>query len=115
MFKCVVGAGEREQLTNCEIVIVPRPAVRSVSVEEWDDLHPDSRTGVNGRARAKMDLSSRGLDCIKSYESLSLSAYDDGAGYQTIGYGHKIVDGEDFSGGIKRMKKVTATGTTYTF
>lgn len=47
-----------------------------------------------------MDLSKRGLDCIKSYEGLSLKVYKDSAGYPTIGYGHLILAGEDFSAGI---------------
>jgi RHS repeat-associated protein len=47
-----------------------------------------------------MNLSKRGLDCVKSYEGLNLNVYKDSAGYPTIGYGHLILSGEDFSGGI---------------
>lgn len=39
-------------------------------------------------------LSKEGLNFIKNWESLSLTPYDDGAGYQTIGYGHKMSDEE---------------------
>jgi len=35
-----------------------------------------------------MHTSQRGLDLIKSFEGLRLTAYDDGVGVQTIGYGH---------------------------
>jgi RHS repeat-associated protein len=49
---------------------------------------------------ANMDLSKRGLNCIKSYEGLKTSVYLDSAGKATIGYGHLIKPGEDFSAGI---------------
>ena len=45
-------------------------------------------------------INDAGLAIIKQYEGLRLQPYDDGAGNQTIGYGHKIKDGEDFSDGI---------------
>ena len=35
-----------------------------------------------------MHTSQKGLDLIKSFEGLRLTAYDDGVGVQTIGYGH---------------------------
>ena len=35
-----------------------------------------------------------GLEEIKRHEGLRLTAYDDGAGNLTIGYGHKIVSGD---------------------
>ncbi len=47
-----------------------------------------------------MSLSSEGLDFIKKYEELRLKTYKDQAGYETIGYGHKVLPGEDFSKGI---------------
>jgi GH24 family phage-related lysozyme (muramidase) len=51
-----------------------------------------------------MSLSSKGLDFIKKYEKLSLTPYKDQAGYETIGYGHKILPGEDFSKGITKAQ-----------
>ena len=48
----------------------------------------------------RMTLSARGLDFIKQYEALSLTPFLDQAGNETIGYGHKIRPGEDFSTGI---------------
>lgn len=47
-----------------------------------------------------MTLSSAGLDRIKRYEACSLVVYDDQAGLATIGWGHLIKKGEDFSNGI---------------
>ena len=35
-----------------------------------------------------MNISQQGIDLIKSFEGCRLTAYDDGVGVQTIGYGH---------------------------
>jgi lysozyme len=51
-----------------------------------------------------MSLSSKGLDFIKGYEKLRLNEYKDQAGNETIGYGHKILPGEDFSKGITKAQ-----------
>jgi RHS repeat-associated protein len=58
----------------------------------------------DGAAQNQMSLSSKGLDFIKKYEKLSLTPYKDQAGYETIGYGHKILPGEDFSKGITKAQ-----------
>jgi RHS repeat-associated protein len=55
-------------------------------------------------AQNQMSLSSKGLDFIKKYEKLRLNPYKDQAGYETIGYGHKILPGEDFSNGITKAQ-----------
>lgn len=47
-----------------------------------------------------MTLSENGLKLIESFEGLRLEVYNDAAGLPTIGYGHLITVGEDFSGGI---------------
>ncbi len=44
-----------------------------------------------------MNASDHAIDLIKSFEGLSLSVYTDSAGYNSIGYGHKIQPGEMFS------------------
>ncbi|MHB0805997.1 lysozyme [Stutzerimonas nitrititolerans] len=46
-----------------------------------------------------MQTSQRGIDLIKSFEGLRLTAYDDGVGVQTIGYGH--------TKGVKPGMKIT--------
>jgi lysozyme len=51
-----------------------------------------------------MSISSKGLDFIKGYEKLRLKIYKDQAGYETIGYGHKVLPGEDFSKGITKAQ-----------
>lgn len=47
-----------------------------------------------------MDISDKGLGFIAKHEGLSLKIYPDPNGYDTIGYGHKILDGENFENGI---------------
>src|ERR1700761_6255559 len=37
---------------------------------------------------------------VKEFEGLELQVYKDSAGLPTIGIGHRILDGEDFSDGI---------------
>jgi lysozyme len=47
-----------------------------------------------------MITSNRGLEFVAEWEGERLQIYNDVAGYPTIGIGHLIIDGEDFSGGI---------------
>lgn len=47
-------------------------------------------------------VSEAGLRLIRDFEGFSPVVYHDAAGHPTIGYGHLIRDGEDFSGGITR-------------
>jgi RHS repeat-associated protein len=59
------------------------------------------------QAQNTMSLSSKGLDFIKGYEKLSLKEYKDQAGYETIGYGHKVLPSEDFSKGVTKDQALT--------
>jgi len=47
-----------------------------------------------------MEISSNGLNLIKSFEGFSSTPYPDGRGLLTVGYGHKLLPGESFSNGI---------------
>lgn len=42
------------------------------------------------------------LELIESFEKCVLHTYPDGYGFQTIGFGHKILPGEDFGSSITR-------------
>lgn len=44
-----------------------------------------------------MKPSQKCINFIKHFESLVLHPYDDGLGYMTIGWGHRILDGEHFT------------------
>lgn len=43
-----------------------------------------------------MRVSDNGIDFIKQWEKLAMEPYNDGAGYMTIGFGHRIREGEHF-------------------
>lgn len=43
-----------------------------------------------------MRVSDKGIDFICQWEKLALEPYNDGAGYMTVGFGHRIRDGESF-------------------
>lgn len=45
-------------------------------------------------------MSEAGLDRIRMHEEFVATVYDDGAGNETIGYGHLVLEEEDYSGGI---------------
>lgn len=47
-----------------------------------------------------LKFSPAGRAVLKDEEKLRLKPYDDGAGFGTVGWGHKILPGEDFSEGI---------------
>jgi lysozyme len=51
-----------------------------------------------------MSLSSQGVDFIKKHEGYSSQIYNDSAGNPTIGYGHLIKPGENFSNGITQQQ-----------
>lgn len=43
-----------------------------------------------------MTISEAGIEFMKSWEQFQPTVYDDGYGVRTIGYGHKMLRGEDF-------------------
>lgn len=43
-----------------------------------------------------MELNDAGIKLIQSFEGLKLEPYNDGAGYMTIGFGHRIKSDEHF-------------------
>lgn len=45
-------------------------------------------------------INAAGLAMLKDFEGLRLTVYNDSAGKPTIGYGHLIKPGEDFTAGI---------------
>jgi lysozyme len=52
----------------------------------------------------QMKTSQNGINLIKQFEGFEPEIYQDAAGYATIGYGHLILPGEDFSQGITRIE-----------
>jgi lysozyme len=47
-------------------------------------------------------ITQQGIDLIKRFEGFSANVYICPAGYPTIGYGHVLKEGEDFSKGISK-------------
>ncbi len=69
------------------------------------------KNSTQERAQQQISLSSKGLDFIRGYEKLRPKEYLDQAGNETIGYGHKILPGEDFSKGITNTQALTLLKT----
>lgn len=51
-----------------------------------------------------MQISKKGLSLLKEWEGCLLHIYKDSAGYPTIGVGHLISKGEDFSKGLTEQQ-----------
>ena len=51
-----------------------------------------------------MKLSDKGYALLKRSEGFRANTYKDVAGHPTIGYGHKLLIGEDFAGGITQAE-----------
>ena len=76
----------------------PKSETKLVANEEgerWEDQ------AANGGAT---DISQAGLEFIAGYEGYSSTIYKDVAGLETIGYGHLIKPGEDFSNGVTEVQ-----------
>jgi lysozyme len=58
----------------------------------------------NNEGEIATTISEAGLGFIAKHESCKLAIYNDGAGNPTIGYGHKILPGENFSKGLANQK-----------
>jgi lysozyme len=59
---------------------------------------------------ARKRMSEAGLAKIREHEAFMPKVYDDGAGNSTIGYGHMVLDNEDFSGGLTEAQAIELFG-----
>lgn len=87
------GARRDENLQSKEVIKSSGALARRRKSERpgfMSRTSSDENSGaLRGRERGPVvKTSSKGLDLIKEHEGKRLSAYDDGAGIQTIGYGH---------------------------
>ena len=73
-----------------------------------------SARGVDTSARpaqpGRTRMSEAGLARIREHEAFVPRKYDDGAGNATIGYGHLVLDGEDFAGGVTETEAIALFG-----
>jgi GH24 family phage-related lysozyme (muramidase) len=76
------------------------PDAHWVTIDGHHVLIRETQAGRVQHEAQGRHLSSKGLDFIKRHEGYSDKVYEDSAGNPTIGYGHKILPGEDFSKGI---------------
>jgi lysozyme len=60
----------------------------------------------NGATKRRA-ISDKGIDIIKRFEGFSPTVYFCPAGYPTIGYGHVVLDHEDFSKGVSKRQAET--------
>jgi lysozyme len=58
------------------------------------------------RASGPKRMSEAGLAQIRQHEAFMPRRYDDGAGNATIGYGHLILKGEDYSAGLTEAEAI---------
>lgn len=66
---------------------------------EFADAHKRN-AAVNNSDRCEMQISASGLDLIKKFEGFSSHVYRDVAGNLTIGYGHKLLQKDNYPKGI---------------
>jgi GH24 family phage-related lysozyme (muramidase) len=81
--QALIGANPQVHNPN---VIYPGDRIEVPGGGDMGDAAPVGATG--GTRPAGMSLSQQGLDLIKGFEGLRLSAYQDSVGVWTIGYGH---------------------------
>lgn len=67
-------------------------------------------TSTRSAKPARKRMSEAGLAKIREHEAFMPKVYDDGAGNSTIGYGHMVLDNEDFSGGITEAEAIALFG-----
>src|ERR1039458_1234468 len=81
-------------------------------VKFYTQVGSKKSTAAKSALPIKMNLSTDGAQFIEGFESISgydsethlYLPYDDGFGYPTIGYGHRIGSGEDFSKGLTKAQ-----------
>lgn len=61
-----------------------------------------------------LSLSATGLEFIAAHEGFRSTAYRDAAGLETIGYGHRLIEGESFPNGVSDgdARRLLAADTT---
>ena len=64
---------------------------------DWAHIVPMKRKVIRRETTKMRHINEAGIDLIKSWEGCVLKPYQDEAGYWTIGWGHLIVEGENFS------------------
>jgi RHS repeat-associated protein len=93
-----VTAEAPPEMTFNETIQLAAPALNTGLV------NPNAAEEVSVPQENASDVSDKGLEFISKFESFESEVYVDPGGYKTIGYGHKVLPSEDFSGGISQEK-----------
>lgn len=90
------GLAEAPTQGRAAVQAAPRP-----SPPPGPGTRADAPQAAQGRAAAELRPSTSGVDYLKGYEKFRPNVYtSDGAGRPTIGWGHLVRPGEDFSKGL---------------
>ncbi len=76
---------------------ITRPPIANAIVQKFAPIIRNAESAVNNfvqKGQTTISNTERGLQFIRDQEALRTRAYQDSAGYWTIGYGHKIVTGD---------------------
>jgi GH24 family phage-related lysozyme (muramidase) len=114
-----IAIAGRVRLNTAVRLFAVTTLVAALACNEKSQSRPssDSARGVDTSARgvdtparpaqpARKRMSEAGLARIREHEAFVPKKYDDGAGNATIGYGHLVLHGEDFSGGITEAEAI---------
>jgi len=110
-----IAIGSRAWLTTAVRLFAAATMVAALACGEKPQARPpsDSARRVDTPTRkapsaqpTRKRMSEAGLAKIREHEAFVPKVYDDGAGNSTIGYGHMVLDGEDFSGGITEAEAI---------
>ena len=69
--------------------------------------HADQIVKPSTEVKSSSQVYNEYISMLKRHEGVRLKAYKDHLGHPTIGYGHKILPGEDFSKGITAQQAST--------
>lgn len=90
--------------------MIPVSESRDKPVARQGHAHKERQSKTSKSQRRSMGVSPEGVQFVARHETPdgkpALHVYKDPGGYPTIGYGHKVLPSEDFSGGITKGEAV---------
>jgi lysozyme len=107
-----IAIGGRTRLTTAVRLCAAATMVAALACGEKPQARPPSGSarGVDTSAQAapprRTRISDAGLAKIREHEAFMPKVYNDGAGNSTIGYGHMVLHGEDFSRGLTEAEAI---------
>ncbi len=71
-----------------------------------ETAEPATELAGSGMAEKPYHMSDAGMERIRAHEAFEPEVYDDGAGNETIGYGHLVLPDENYPGGITEAEAI---------